>query len=54
MTTLVALADDVANHLQRHQDANFYDPTLNPAIHTLVKFGHREALKRFTEFGAYS
>jgi len=39
LTTLVAIADDMANHVQRHQTGEGYDPEFNSAIDQLAELG---------------
>lgn len=49
LTSLIAVSDHMANHLQRFEEAAGYDPSSNPFVPTLAEFGDALFEKRFAE-----
>ena len=49
LTALVAVADDMANHLQRFNESATYDPFSNPFLSTLEKYADNRFLKQYSE-----
>ena len=49
---LIAAGDHMANHLQRYDDANDYDPQSNPSVALLEKCGVPQAASRFAKIAA--
>ena len=47
LTSLVAVADHMANHLQRYDESANYDPDSNPFLLTLAKFGDPTFLQQY-------
>ena len=50
LVALIAVADDMANHLQVHGDATGYDALSNPFLETFIETGAVESSSRFAEF----
>lgn len=49
LTTLIAVADHMANHLQRHEEAAGYDPSSNPFWPALVEHADPNVEQHFDE-----
>jgi HD-like signal output (HDOD) protein len=49
LTALIAVADHMANHLQRFKESANYDPTSNPFLSTLANFADSKFTTQFTE-----
>ncbi len=49
LTTLIAVADHMANHLQRNEEAEGYDPNTNPFWPALVEHADPNVEKHFDE-----
>lgn len=50
LVALIAVADDMANHLQCHGDAEGYEALENPFLQTFAESGGIESTQRFAEF----
>lgn len=49
LTALIAVADHMANHVQRCGDADGYDPQANPALPILARYSHPPFETHFCE-----
>lgn len=49
LISLIAVADHMANHLERHQSALNYDPLSNPYVNTLAKHSNTEFKAKYVE-----
>ncbi|WP_010584417.1 HDOD domain-containing protein [Schlesneria paludicola] len=49
LTALVAVADHMANHLQRYDGCENYDPSSNPFLPTLAKYADSRFPQKFIE-----
>ncbi len=49
LTALIRVADDMANHLQRHEESAGYQPEDNPALPVLKEFGEPGFATHFCE-----
>lgn len=49
LVALTAAADHIANHLQRFETVEDYDPTTNPGIAVLAEFGNASLQEQFSE-----
>ena len=52
LTTLIAVADHMANHLQRFEEAEGYDAAANPFMPNLAEFGDSHFERHFVESAA--
>ena len=52
LTALIAVADHMANHLQRFKESSTYDPSSNPFLPILAKYCDGKFKKQFTEVSA--
>ena len=52
LTSLIAVADHMANHLQRFKEATGYDPSSNPFVPILAKFGNAQFEKQFLKLSS--
>jgi HD-like signal output (HDOD) protein len=49
LVALVAVADHMANHLQRSNESSAYDPTQNPFLPVLASFADNGFAKKFAD-----
>ncbi len=52
LTALVAVADHMANHLQRFHESSNYDPASNPFLPALAQYGNSKFNVQFAEISA--
>ncbi|MEZ6115043.1 MAG: HDOD domain-containing protein [Pirellulaceae bacterium] len=52
LVALTAVADHMANHFQRHGEAEVYDPASNPFIESLEKAGVNQVREKFDPIAA--